>query len=117
MMIGDGLNDAGALKQSDTGISIAEDINTFTPASDGILEASQFKQLPRFINFSRLSVRIIIVSFLISFLYNIIGLFFAVQGTLSPLIAAILMPVSSLTVVLFTIGSTAFIGKKMGLKI
>ena len=117
LMIGDGLNDAGALKQSDAGISIAEDINTFTPASDGILDAGQFKQLPQFLSFSRLSVRVIIISFLISFLYNLIGLFFAVQGTLSPLIAAILMPLSSLTVVVFTIGSTTFIGKKMGLKI
>ena len=116
-MIGDGLNDAGALKQSDAGISIAEDINTFTPASDGILDAGQFKRLAQFLTFSRLSIRIIIVSFLISFLYNIVGLFFAVQGTLSPLIAAILMPVSSLTVVLFTIGSTVFIGKKMGFRI
>jgi len=114
LMIGDGLNDAGALKQSNVGISISEDINTFTPASDGIINAEQLKFLPRFLNFSVISIRIIILSFLISFLYNIIGLFFAVQGTLSPLIAAILMPASSLTVVLFTIGTTTFWGKRLG---
>jgi Cu+-exporting ATPase len=117
LMIGDGLNDAGALSQSDVGISISEDINTFTPASDAILDGDQFKNLPIFLKFSRISIRIIIISFLISFLYNIIGLFFAVQGTLSPLIAAILMPASSLTVVLFTMGATALFGKKLGFRI
>jgi Cu+-exporting ATPase len=63
------------------------------------------------------SIRIIIISFLISFIYNIIGLFFAVQGTLSPLVAAVLMPASSITVVLFTMGSTTLIGKKTGFRI
>lgn len=116
-MIGDGLNDAGALKQSDVGISISEDINNFTPASDAILDGDQFEHLATFLKFSRISIRIIMISFLISFLYNIIGLYFAVQGTLSPLIAAILMPASSLTVVLFTIGATALCGKKLGFRI
>jgi Cu+-exporting ATPase len=116
LMIGDGLNDAGALKQSNVGISISEDINAFTPASDGIIYAEQLKILPKFLNFSIVSIRIIILSFLISFLYNIIGLFFAVQGTLSPLIAAILMPASSLTVVLFTIGTTTLWSKRLGFR-
>lgn len=116
MMIGDGLNDAGALKQSDVGVSVSENINAFTPASDGIINADQLKILPKFLKFSKVSIRIIILSFLISFLYNIIGLFFAVQGTLSPLIAAILMPASSLTVVLFTIGTTTLWGKRMGFR-
>ena len=117
LMIGDGLNDAGALQQSDVGISISEDLNTFTPASDGILNGDQFTLLPNFLKYSRISVRIIMISFLISFLYNIIGLYFAVQGTLSPLIAAILMPISSLTVVFFTMGATAIFGKKLGFRI
>jgi Cu+-exporting ATPase len=99
------------------GISISEDINTFTPASDAILDGNQFKYLPIFLKFSRISIRIIIISFLISLFYNIIGLYFAVQGTLSPLIAAILMPASSLTVVFFTIGFTTLVGKKLGLKL
>jgi Cu+-exporting ATPase len=117
MMIGDGLNDAGALRQSDIGISLSENINSFTPASDGIIDAGHFAYLPRYLKFSRISIKIILISFLISFFYNLAGLFFAVQGTLSPLIAAILMPASSLTVVLFTIGSTAIIGKKLGLHV
>jgi Cu+-exporting ATPase len=112
LMVGDGLNDAGALKQSLVGISISEDSNVFSPACDGILESSNFNLLPKLIQFSKSSMRIIVVSFVISFLYNIVGLAFAIQGTLSPLIAAILMPLSSISVVVFTTGATAFLAKK-----
>jgi len=115
LMVGDGLNDAGALKQSFVGISIAEDSNVFSPACDGILESGNFELLPKLIQFSKSSMRIIIVSFIISFLYNIAGLAFAIQGTLSPLIAAILMPLSSISVVVFTTGATALLARKRGL--
>ncbi len=101
MMIGDGLNDAGALKQSNVGVSVSENINTFSPACDAILDASVFRRLNTFLQFSQLGVKIVISSFIISFLYNIVGMFFAVQGKLSPVFAAVLMPLSSITVVSF----------------
>ena len=44
-MIGDGLNYAGALKQSDVGIAISEDTNNFSPASDIILESESFSKI------------------------------------------------------------------------
>lgn len=111
LMIGDGLNDAGALKQSNVGISISEDVNTFSPACDAILDATVFSKLPVFINYCKSSINIIIISFIISFLYNIIGLSFAVQGKLSPVFAAVLMPLSSITVVVFVTLATNILAK------
>jgi len=113
MMLGDGLNDAGALAQSDVGIAVSENINVFSPACDGILDAEVFKKLPDFISLSHHTMFIIKISFVISFLYNIIGLLFAVSGNLSPIIAAILMPISSISVVIFVTFSTNFIAKKL----
>jgi len=111
IMIGDGLNDAGALKQSDAGIAITEGSNNFTPASDAILEARQLGKLRQFIEVCRANRKIVLASFVLSILYNIIGLYFAVQGDLSPLIAAILMPSSSLSIMLLTFGSSNLMAK------
>jgi Cu+-exporting ATPase len=101
LMVGDGLNDAGALRQAEGGISIADDVNAFAPACDIIMDAGQFHRMDRLLQFSRYCHSIVIVSFVISFLYNLIGLSLAVQGLLSPVFAAILMPISSVTVVGF----------------
>jgi Cu+-exporting ATPase len=112
LMVGDGLNDAGALKQSEVGISISDNVNNFSPACDGILDSSSFTCLADFILFSLKSKKVIIASFILSFIYNIVGLSFAVTGSLSPIIAAILMPVSSISVVVFTTFSINFIARK-----
>lgn len=101
MMVGDGLNDAGALREAYVGVSIAEDVNAFSPACDVIVSGDQFQHLNRYLSFAKSSKNIVILSFIISFLYNIFGLSFAVQGQLSPVFAAILMPISSVTVVGF----------------
>jgi Cu+-exporting ATPase len=115
LMIGDGLNDAGALSQSDVGISVTDDISNFTPACDAILDSKNIKLIPDFLRFSRTSLYIIYVNFFISFFYNFIGLSFAVRGLLSPLFAAVLMPLSSISVVLVATLATNFIAKKRGL--
>ena len=101
-MVGDGLNDSGALQKSDVGIAVTDELAAFTPASDAILQGHALPLMDRFIRLSKMGLRLIHFSFVISLLYNLVGLWFAVNGELSPLIAAILMPASSLTVVLFT---------------
>lgn len=115
LMIGDGLNDAGALQQSNVGITLSENINNFSPSCDAILDAKQFGQLPNLIKLATFSNTIIAITFFVSILYNIIGIGFSVQGKLNPMIAAILMPTSTISIILLTTG-LSYWGAKRFLK-
>ncbi|HWH63010.1 MAG TPA: hypothetical protein VNS50_07035, partial [Ginsengibacter sp.] len=100
LMLGDGLNDAGALMQSDVGIAVSDNTSQFSPACDAIVDGVKVKLLDKFIAYAKSGKSIVTASFVLSILYNIIGLSFAVQGILSPMVAAILMPASSISIVL-----------------
>lgn len=116
LMLGDGLNDAGALQQSEVGISLTEHVNNFTPACDAILDARYFSRLPELLRFARDGQRIIALSFFISILYNIAGLSIAMQGLMNPMIAAILMPLSTLSIVLLSTGLTQLRARALRLR-
>ncbi len=106
MMVGDGLNDAGALKQSDVGVAVVEKVGAFSPASDVILDAKRVPELFKMLKFARRATRIVRISFGISSAYNVIGVSIAAAGLLSPIVCAVLMPLSSASVVLFACGVT-----------
>ena len=99
LMIGDGLNDSGALGSANVGIAVSEDVFRFSPSSDAIIESNKLKDLNHFMRTSSYSKTILAACLMFSLSYNLIGLTFAITGNLTPLVAAILMPISSITVV------------------
>ncbi|WP_297337191.1 heavy metal translocating P-type ATPase metal-binding domain-containing protein [Algoriphagus sp.] len=115
LMVGDGLNDAGAIQKSRVGVALTDTITHFSPASDAILDATAFHLIPNFLGFAKQSRKIIKLSFGLSFLYNVAGVSLAVQGILSPVICAVLMPLSSISVVVFTTLATNVVAWKRGL--
>ncbi len=117
MMLGDGLNDAGALQQSNVGIAVTEDVNNFTPACDAILKADELQHLPRLLRLAKWSSIIINASFVISIIYNIFGLYFAASGQMKPVIAAILMPCSTLSIVIISSSISNLIAWRMRLRL
>jgi Cu+-exporting ATPase len=99
LMIGDGLNDAGALRAADVGMAVSDETACITPACDAVIAGDRLAALPAFLRYARRARQVVAVCFAVSILYNAIGLTLALAGALTPLAAAILMPVSSLTIV------------------
>jgi Cu+-exporting ATPase len=112
-MVGDGLNDAGALKQAQVGIAVSDDHLHFTPSSDAIIKGSELPQLGKYLHYAKFGLQLIKASFLLSLLYNGIGLSYAIQGNLYPLIAAILMPVNSISMLIIANVGMHWMGQKL----
>jgi Cu+-exporting ATPase len=114
LMLGDGLNDAGALRQSDAGVAVSDDVTLFSPACDAILAGQAVDRLPALLRFARLSRRVLLAAFCVSLCYNITGLAFAASGLLSPLVSAVLMPLSSFSVIAFSLLATGWAARRAG---
>jgi Cu+-exporting ATPase len=115
LMLGDGLNDAGALMQSKVGIAVSDSTAQFSPACDAILDGNQIHLVDKFIAYAKSGKSIVTASFILSILYNFVGLSFAVQGLLSPMVAAILMPASSISIVLLVTFLSSAVARFRGL--
>ena len=63
-----------------------------------------FQKYQPYLAFLKGSISLVYAAYFLAFVYNIIGLSFAVQGLLSPVVAAILMPLSSVTIAVFGVG-------------
>ncbi len=113
MMVGDGLNDAGALRQADVGVAVVENVSAFSPASDVIMAANMVTRMAEVLRYSKQSLRVVRTAFWISAAYNLVGVAIAASGKLSPVVCAILMPVSSVTVVAFACGAATWFGRKL----
>lgn len=108
LMVGDGLNDAGALAAADVGLAVSDDTACLVPACDAVIRGDRLALLPEVLRYARRARHAILLSFWVSVLYNVLGLWLALTGQLTPLATAILMPVSSMTVVGVGVGVMRF---------
>jgi Cu+-exporting ATPase len=113
LMVGDGLNDAGALAAADVGMAVSDETACMAPACDAVIDGRRLAELPRFLRFAQRARHVVMLCFLVSIAYNTVGLTLALRGALTPLAAAILMPLSSLTVVGLSSGAMRWSAKRM----
>jgi Cu+-exporting ATPase len=113
MMVGDGLNDAGALAAADVGMAVSDGTACLAPACDAVIDGRRLVDLPRFLRYARRARHVVMLCFLVSIAYNAIGLTFALRGALTPLAAAILMPVSSLTIIALSSGAMRWSARRL----
>jgi Cu+-exporting ATPase len=113
LMVGDGLNDAGALAAADVGLTVSDDTACVVPACDAVISGERLAELPAFLRYACRARHVVVACFVVSVAYNAVGLTLALAGALTPLASAILMPVSSLTVIGLSSGLMRWSARRM----
>ncbi|MES2768351.1 MAG: cation-translocating P-type ATPase [Bdellovibrionota bacterium] len=103
LMVGDGLNDVLALQSAHIGISVQGSVQMSADSSDAYLLKSGISQISFLFNLSERVRSTIYTNLGISLFYNFVAGYFALTGAINPLIAAILMPISSVVILLNTL--------------
>ena len=113
MFIGDGLNDAGAISASDIGIAVQGSADQSLRISDIYMLNNELSSLTKLFNLGNATSRTVMVNSVLSLTYNIIAGAFALIGFINPLAAAVLMPISSLLLLLSSLAGTGSLELKV----
>jgi Cu2+-exporting ATPase len=107
-MVGDGVNDLAALAAADVGVAVRNGAQASHHVADVCLAARGLRPLERFLVGARSTMRAIKVNLAVSVLYNAGGAVLAFFGLVNPLVAAVLMPLSGLTVLAIALRLPSF---------
>ena len=108
MMVGDGVNDLAALSTANVSLALSNGSARIVPSCDIAMDAQRVAQLPNLLKYARMTRRVVNAAFWFTMVYNVLGMTLSVQGYLSPVVTAVMMPSSSLIVIAISIIGTRY---------